>query len=105
MSILNCNTLFNGHVHQSDERDLNGIRQLTVGEGLGHEDIVHKQQVSKLIVGQVERGNKVNYTWHSLDMPWFLHQSHTHETKLLKHQRLEQLEWYKAMLNRHMIAT
>jgi len=105
MSILNCNTLFNGHVHQSDERDLNGIRQLTVGEGLGHEDIVHKQQVSKLIVGQVERGNKVNYTWHSLDMPWSLHQSHTHETKLLKHQRLEQLEWYKAMLNRHMIAT
>ena len=105
MKNLNCSTLFNGHVHQSDERDLEGIYQWTVGEGLGHEDLVHKRRISRLVVGQVERGKKINYTWHSLDMPWALHQSHTHETKLLKHQRLEQLEWYKTMLNRQSIAT
>lgn len=105
MSELNCNTLLNGHVHHSDERDLDGIHQWTIGEGLGHEDLVHKRQVSKLVVGQVERGNKINYAWHALGMPWELHQSHTHETKLLKHQRLEQLEWYKTMINRQSIAT
>jgi len=105
MGKLGCNTLFNGHVHHSDERDLEGIHQWTVGEGLGHEDIVHKRRVSKIIIGDVQRGDKVRYSWQALEMPWALHLSHTHETKLLKHQRLEQLEWYKALLKRHSIDT
>ncbi len=98
MDLLGCNTLFNGHVHHSDEQDLQGIHQWTAGEGLGHEDLVHKRRVSKLVIGRVERGKKVVYSWQALDMPWSLHQSHTHETKLLKYQRLEQLEWYKEFL-------
>lgn len=105
MNSLGCSTLFNGHVHHSDERDVEGIHQWTVGEGLGHEDIVHKRRVSKLVVGQIERGQKARYSWHSLDMPWALHLSHTHESKLRKHQRLEQLEWYKAMLTRRSTHT
>ena len=105
MSSIGCSTLFNGHVHHSDERDLEGIHQWTVGEGLGHEDLVHRKQVSKLVVGKVERGKKVSYSWHALDMPWALHQSHTHETKLINHQRMEQLEWYKAMIQHQSIDT
>jgi len=96
---LGGNTLLTGHVHRSAELKYKGVRQLTAGEGLGHEDIVHQKQVSKILMGSVRSGQKVEYQWHELIMPWLSHQSPTHRIKLIKNKHYKQLEWYKNLLN------
>ena len=64
------------------------------GEGLGHEDLVHQKLVSKILIGTISEKQNVDYQWHNLDMPWELHQSHTHEEKLKAYDRQDQLDWY-----------
>lgn len=98
MQKLGANNLLCGHVHHSSELEYKGIQQWTVGEGLGHEDLVHKKLVSKILVGTTNTQDKVSYQWHDLEMPWQMHQSHTHEEKLRDYNRLEQLEWYQNLL-------
>jgi len=63
---LGIGTILSGHVHHSAELDYQGLRQITIGEGLGHE-------------------NK---------MPWSEHQSPTHLAKLKWDRRNRQLEWF-----------
>ena len=91
---IGAKDLICGHVHHSSEREYQGIRQWMAGEGLGHEDLVHQKMISKILIGNIINDEKVDYQWHQLNMPWSMHQSHTHETKLRKHERHEQLEWY-----------
>ena len=98
MQQLGATDLLCGHVHHSAENDYQGIRQWTTGEGLGHEDLVHKKLVSKILIGSLNSRQKVNYQWHDLAMPWQMHLSHTHEKKLRDYNRLEQLEWYQNLL-------
>ena len=80
---IGCNTLLAGHVHHSDERDVDGIQQWTAGEGLGHKDIVRRKPVSKFLIGHVEKGKRVNYSWQKLDMPWAYH-NNAYQVKILR---------------------
>ncbi len=86
--------LLAGHVHHSTELDFSGLRQYTVGEGLGHEDIVLQRQVARILVGTIEPGRPVNFEWASLNMPWSLHRSHTHLLKLEKAKAQKTIDWY-----------
>lgn len=92
---IGAKNYFNGHVHHSAELDTQGLHQYTVGEGLGHEDLVLQKQVAQLLIGRVQTGKAVSYQWRDLNMPWSAHTSPTHETKLRKDQRSKQLQWYK----------
>jgi predicted phosphodiesterase len=91
-----CRELMTGHVHHSAETDLQGLRQWTVGEGLGFEDILNQKQVARMLLGTVERGRKVSYQWAAINMPWWAHLSPTHETKLKRYHTLDKLEWYRS---------
>jgi hypothetical protein len=97
---LGISTVFNGHVHHSAEIDFQGLRQLTVGEGLGHENLVLQKPVAKILLAKVEPGKNLEYRWEDLNMPWSAHQSPTHLVKLTRDRRVKQLEWYNAMLAR-----
>ncbi|MFT7527995.1 MAG: hypothetical protein ACI9LY_003155 [Arenicella sp.] len=97
-----CDNLLTGHVHHSAETDLDGLRQWTVGEGLGFEDILKKTQVAQLLMGTVEQGRKVAYQWAALEMPWLSHLSPTHEIKLKRDHSPAKLEWYRAKLEQEL---
>ncbi len=74
--------LLAGHVHHCSELETRNVRQITAGEGLGHEDIVLRRQTSQILIGTLERGQQTQFTWAPLNMPWQAHQSHTHLKKL-----------------------
>jgi len=95
---LEINTFMNGHVHHSAELDFQGIRQLTIGEGLGHENLVLQKQVAQIMLTKVEPGKKLAHKWVDLNMPWSEHQSPTHLYKLKKFGRDRQLQWYESIL-------
>lgn len=94
---LAIKTVLNGHVHHSAELDYQGIRQLTIGEGLGHENLVLQKQVANIMMAKVEPGKKLAHRWVDLNMPWSEHQSPTHLFKLKRDRRHKQLEWYKSL--------
>jgi hypothetical protein len=95
MRDLGANTILTGHVHRSAELDFQGIKQYTAGEGLGYQDIVSKKQVSQILMGRVESGQAVNYSWENIDMPWSAHTSPAHTKKLELEQPKELLDWYR----------
>lgn len=99
MQDIGAKDLLCGHVHHSSERDYEGIHQWMAGEGLGHEDLVHKKLVCKVLIGEIVAGQDVVYEWQDLNMPWALHQSHTHEKKLKAYNHIEQLDWYLNLIN------
>ena len=86
-----------GHVHHSAEIDFNGLKQLSVGEGLGHEDLVRQKQVAKLLLTKVEPAMPLAHRWVDLNMPWKLHQNPTHALKLKLDGRQEQLKWFNTL--------
>ncbi|RBP49797.1 metallophosphoesterase family protein [Arenicella xantha] len=96
---IDAENLLCGHVHHSAELDINGLHQWTIGEGLGHEDLIHQQQVASMLMGRVEPGRPVDYRWIDLAMPWRFHTSPTHAAKLTRDKRTPQLEWYKSILS------
>lgn len=87
--------LLSGHVHHSAEMEYRGLVQYIVGEGLAYEDIIHEKLVAQLLIGTVEKGQKVKYQWQAMNMPWALHTSPEHEEKLIKEQPASKLEWFK----------
>lgn len=95
---LGCENLLTGHVHKSAELDYKGIQQWTIGEGLGFEDIIHQHQTSQLLIGTVEAGEKVNYQWLAIEMPWSYHTSPAHEIKLKLEHPDSKLEWYRQIM-------
>jgi len=58
-----------GHVHHRFENDLDGVLQLTAGEGLSHEDLYQNKDISSMLVVQKEPGFAAQHEWKSLDMP------------------------------------
>jgi len=94
---LGISTVLNGHVHHSAELDFRGLRQLTIGEGLGHEDLVLQKPVSKIMMAKVEPNEKLEHRWLDLNMPWADHQSPTHLYKLKRDRRDKQLDWYQSL--------
>ena len=88
-------TLLTGHVHHSAELDIDGLPQYTVGEGLGHDDILLQRQVAQMLIGTVEQGLSPSFTWAELNMPWSAHKSHTHLKKLAMRGDQRLITWYK----------
>jgi len=97
---VDCDTILTGHVHRSGETDLDGLRQWTVGEGLGFQDIVNQKLVSKLLIGKAETGKKVVYSWADINMPWLAHQSPTHVVKLKREFGKKEMDWYLSQLKK-----
>ena len=88
----------NGHVHHSAEFEHQGIRQYTIGEGLGHEDLVLQKQVAKLLMASITPESKINFKWQPINIPWSAHLSATHSRKLKDDGRQKQLDWYQNLL-------
>lgn len=95
---VGCDTLLTGHVHHSAETELDGLKQWTVGEGLGFEDILQRKQIAQLLTGQIEKGKKVIYRWEKINMPWAAHRSPTHEIKLRRDHPADALNWYRELI-------
>ena len=84
-------TLLAGHIHEFHDTTSEGIRLLIAGQGLGHEDLIHKRQVAKLLIGKVNQGTTVDYRTEELAMPLELH-CHPHVSKWRKENRAQ---WHK----------
>lgn len=90
--------LLTGHVHHSAELNIQGVKQFTVGEGLGHEDILLRRQVAQMLVGRVAVNEPLQLSWAPINMPWNMHLSHTHIKKLNKRQANDLIKWYQAKI-------
>ncbi len=91
--------LLTGHVHHSAELNFEGIHQFSIGEGLGHEDLVREKHVAKLMLAQIQKGKPMSYSWQDLNMPWSMHTSPTHASKLKRDGRTRQLDRYTQLIN------
>ena len=100
---IGCQNILTGHVHHSTELDYRGLRQWTVGEGTGHEDLVHQTQVARLLLGSAQKGRPIEYQWQALNLPWEMHTSPTHIKKLKINRRHEQLAWFESMMRTHRL--
>ena len=96
---LGVGTFINGHVHQSAEFDVQGLRQITVGEGLGYENLLSQKPVAKIMMATVEPHKKLAHRWVDLNMPWSEHQNPTHLIKLKGSRMDKQLEWFTQLQN------
>ena len=67
------NTLLAGHIHSYFDTTSEDIRIIIAGQGLGHEDLIYKKQVAKIVVGKVSAGQAVEYRTEDLAMPIELH--------------------------------
>ena len=91
---LGVGAFLSGHVHQSAELDYQGLRQFTIGEGLGYEDLVSQKPVAKIMMASVEPHKKLVRRWVNLNMPWSEHQNPTHMIKLKSDGLHKQIEWF-----------
>ncbi len=102
---IGCDDYLCGHVHKSGETDVEGLKQWTVGEGLGYEDWVARKPVSQMLMGTVEPETQPLYRWVALDMPWAVHTSPEHLEKLLKEQPSDAVDWYHRTLANSLNST
>ena len=93
---IGCEDYLCGHVHKSGETDVQGLRQWTVGEGLGYEDWVARRPVSQLLMGSIAPDTQPRFYWADLQMPWIRHTSHEHLEKLRKEQPQAAVDWFLA---------
>ena len=91
---LGVGAFLSGHVHLSAELDYQGVRQITIGEGLGYENLVAQKPVAKILMASVEPHKKLVHRWVDLNMPWSEHQNPTHLDKLKSDRLDKQLEWF-----------
>lgn len=91
---LGVGTFLCGHVHHSAEFDYQGLRQITIGEGLGYENLVLQKSVAKILMASVEPHTKLAHRWVDLEMPWSEHQNPSHLIKLKSDGMHRQLEWF-----------
>ena len=66
-------TVLFGHIHIFNETVFKGIRSIIAGEGLAHSDLIVQKQIAKIVLGQVTKGQKVNYVFEDLLMPLEYH--------------------------------
>lgn len=69
----NIKSLLSGHIHIFDRSNFNGIDNIIVGQGLGHQDLLVNDDHSKMAVGQVNQDGIVSYAFEPLAMPMELH--------------------------------
>lgn len=70
---INVKTLLSGHIHIYDRRMFNGIDNIIAGQGLGHQDLITQQDVSKMILGHVAQDGRISFSTKPLAMPMPLH--------------------------------
>jgi len=81
---IGARTIINGHIHNSLERDDQGLYTYIAGEGLAHLDIVRSQgnvdwfddpteRTAKILIGEVFPSEPVRYRWDALNMPLDAH--------------------------------
>ena len=69
----NTKSLLSGHIHIYDRSNFDGIDNIIVGQGLGHQDLLINGDNSKMAIGQVNQDGVVDYTVAPLAMPMELH--------------------------------
>lgn len=67
------NTLISGHIHIHARDVIQGVDNIIVGQGLGHQDLITNQDYSKMAVGKVSPSGRVDFEFANLSMPWELH--------------------------------
>lgn len=70
---VGAKSLLSGHIHIFNRTDFKGIDNIIVGQGLGHQDIMANQDISKMAIGQVDSDGSVSYRFANLAMPMELH--------------------------------
>ncbi|MEO0367831.1 MAG: metallophosphoesterase [Pseudomonadota bacterium] len=71
---LNTHTLLSGHIHIFDRSEFNGIDNIIVGQGLGHQDLITADTgYSKMALGQVSADGSVEFEFEGLNMPMEMH--------------------------------
>lgn len=73
MKNVGAKTLLSGHIHIYHRSDFNGIDNIIVGQGLGHQDLLINDDASKIILGHVNQNGAVQYTAEPLAMPLEAH--------------------------------
>jgi len=62
-------TVIAGHIHNNFEFEQDGFKTYVTGSGLSHRDLLSGKPDAKLIVGNIERGQKTDIEWAFSDMP------------------------------------
>lgn len=71
---LGVDTLLAGHIHIKEDYDDDGIRTLISGQGLAHADLIVDRPIAEILLGDVTAdGDKVEYHWAPLEMPFAMH--------------------------------
>jgi len=70
---VNTSSLLSGHIHIYNRQTFKGIDNIIVGQGLGHQDILTNNDISKMAIGQVDRDGSVTYKFANLAMPMEMH--------------------------------
>jgi len=70
---VGATTLLSGHIHIYDRTNFNGIDNIIVGQGLGHQDLLINGDASKMILGHVDENGAVRYSPEPLAMPLEAH--------------------------------
>ena len=94
---IGARTILNGHIHNTIERDDQGLYTYIAGEGLAHLDIVKSQghvdwfkqsaeKSARILIGQVEPQASVSYRWDLLNMPLEMHCSARLRADMAKEQ-------------------
>jgi len=65
--------LLSGHIHIYHRSDFDGIDNIIVGQGLGHQDLLINDDASKIVLGHVDQNGAVKYTAEPLAMPLEAH--------------------------------
>lgn len=67
-------SMLSGHIHIFHRKQFQGIDNIIVGQGLGHQDLlVNDINYSKMAIGQVSKDGLVKYQFEPLQMPMGLH--------------------------------
>ena len=69
----NITTLLSGHIHIFHRRNFDGIDNIIVGQGLGHQDLITNSDYSKIAIGKVNISGDVEFEFMPLSMPLEMH--------------------------------
>ena len=72
LKALKVTTLICGHIHIFDRKNVNGIDNIIVGQGLGHQDLLTNSDVSKMALLTVD-AKELNISFKNLAMPMSMH--------------------------------
>ena len=73
LKAVNARHLLSGHIHIFDRSEFQGIDNIIVGQGTGHQDLIVNADHSKMAIGEVDASGRVSYRMAPLAMPMELH--------------------------------